>query len=193
MSIGKNFPTNYKQFLKLAKTSRRKQALPLLNRFAFRYRLAISFKGMLAEEVGATLVGYDAVTKLFLAYTAYEAVTKACKELRVYGLSSLAQNVVLDSALAARLKKNIELMDYLQSCRFSPDLTSKLALFYKSQDAHCDVSTIAFAIRNVFAHGDLTASSVGATKVGHRKALNDLAKKMLEFSDDAFSRCLVRL
>jgi hypothetical protein len=54
MANSKNLPTDYVQYSRLAKTTFKNQALPYLNRFAFRYRLAVSFKGIIAPEVGKT-------------------------------------------------------------------------------------------------------------------------------------------
>jgi hypothetical protein len=191
MANSKNLPTDYVQYLRLAKRTYKNQALPYLNRFAFRYRLAVSFKEIIAPEVGKTLVGYNTLTKIFLAYTAFEAVTKACKVLRVNGLTYLPEIVILEPKLAKKIQTNIALKSYLLSSRFNIDLNNKLNLFYN--DSIGDVSAIAFALRNVYAHGDLTASVVGAEKAKHRKNLDELATKILEFSDDAFSRCIARL
>ena len=191
MANSKNLPTDYVQYSRLAKTTFKNQALPYLNRFAFRYRLAVSFKGIIAPEVGKTLVGYNTLTKIFLAYTAYEAVISASKVLRINGLTYRPDIVILEPILAEKIKTNVALKAYLFSSHFSTDLREKLNLFYS--EPFGDVSTIASALRNVYAHGDLTASVVGAEKVKHRKNLDELATKVLEFSDDAFSRCIARL
>ena len=41
MPNAKNFPTDYDDYLILAETSTKKEALLLLNRFAFRYRFEV--------------------------------------------------------------------------------------------------------------------------------------------------------
>ena len=70
MPNSKNLPISYDDYVKLAKTTSKQSHLPMLNKFAFRYRLAESFDGMIAPKVGRTLKGYDVLTKVFLSYTA---------------------------------------------------------------------------------------------------------------------------
>ena len=62
----KYLPTDYDEYVELARLTKKDYALPLLNRFAFRYRLAESFEGMIAPDIGRTLLGYNVITKVFL-------------------------------------------------------------------------------------------------------------------------------
>jgi len=52
---------------------------------------------------------------------------------------------------------------------------------------------VAFALRNVFAHGELTASVVGTETIAKRKVFTDLAESLLDYCDDKFTLCLAKL
>ena len=70
-----NMPSAYKDYQQKLKTGTIKinaEVKRRLSRFPYRYRLAKSFVGIDAKEVGRTLIGYEAGMKVFLAYTAYE-------------------------------------------------------------------------------------------------------------------------
>ena len=126
MANDKKFPTHYTDYLRKSAITRRTDALPLLARFCNRYRLAESFEGMIAPDVGKTLVGYDVLTKIFLAYTAYEAVVKAARSLRLRDISDPALNASLNPVLAVRLRENFKLMKYLATQDFSTELKNKI-------------------------------------------------------------------
>ena len=67
-----NMPTAYKDYQrKLKKGIKHIDAdvVTRLSRIPYRYRLAKSFAGIDAQEVGKTLIGYEAGMKVFLAYT----------------------------------------------------------------------------------------------------------------------------
>jgi hypothetical protein len=52
---------------------------------------------------------------------------------------------------------------------------------------------IVYALRNIYAHGDLTASSVGTETIAKTKLFTDLANAILDYCDDRFSDCLDKL
>ena len=187
----KNLPTYFDEYVEKAKITKKSYALPQLNTFAFRYLLAESFQGMIAPEVGRTLLGYDVLTKVFLAYTAYESIVKISRKLRVINVEEIEINVIFDQPLAKRIRANNMLKSYLISHIKDVGLTTKINNFY-SASSH-DIVCVAYALRNVFAHGDLTASSVGTETIAKRKLFTDLANVVLDYCDDRFSDCLDKL
>jgi len=191
MPNAKYLPTDYDEYVDLAKLTKKDYALPLLNRFSFRYRLAESFEGMIAPDVGRTLEGYNVITKVFLAYTAYEAIVKAARRLRVYSVSTHDLNTIFDTNLASRLRQNERLVSYLVSNTQDNGLINKLKLSFNGSTS--DVLCIAYALRNIFAHGDLTATSVGTETKAKRKDFIDLANVLLDYCDDTFTLCLRKL
>jgi hypothetical protein len=191
MPNAKNLPTDYDEYVVIAKLTKKDFALPLLNRFAFRYRLAESFEGMIAPDIGRTLEGYNVITKVFLAYTAYEAVVKAARRLGVYSVLTHDLNTIFDKKLAPKLRANHKLTSFLIANTHDSGLINKLNLSFSGTTE--DVLCVAYALRNVFAHGDLTATSIGTETKAKRKDFTDLANSLLDYSDDTFTQCLERL
>ncbi len=185
------FPTNHAIFLKLAKSSYKTTALTHLTRFIFRYRLAKDFTGLKAPNVGKTLAGYDVITKIFLAYTAYEAIIKAARFLNVRSILKHELNTRLEPALAIKLRANHKLKEFLLAYPLELGLANKVKLFFDGTTS--DIICIAYSLRNIFAHGDLTASPIGTETIYKREVFTDLADAILEYCDNIFSNCLPRL
>ena len=191
MPNAKNLPNDYDAFVRLAKISHKKSAVSLLNKFSFRYRLAEDFEGLVAPNVGRTLAGYDVITKIFLAYTAYEAIVKAARNLRVYSVQSHELNTRFDSELAKKIRGNEKLKSYLLMYPHEQALANKVKLFFNGTTS--DIVCIAYALRNIFAHGELTASIVGTETIAKRKVFTELANSLLDYCDETFTLCLKKL
>ena len=191
MPNAKNLPSYYDEYVALAKLTKKDYALPLLNRFAFRYRLAESFEGIIAPDIGRTIEGYNVITKVFLAYTAYEAIVKAARRLRVHSVLTHDLNTIFDKNLASKLRGNQKLSSYLVANTYDSGLINKLNLSFSGTTE--DILCVAYALRNVFSHGDLTASSIGTETKAKRKDFNDLANALLDYCDETFTLCLKRL
>jgi hypothetical protein len=191
MPNAKNLPNDYDAFVKFAKISHKKVAVSLLNKFSFRYRLAEDFEGIVAPNVGRTLAGYNVITKVFLAYTAYEAVIKAARYLRVSSIQNIELNTCFDSALAIKIRQNEKLKSYLLAYPHEQAVANKIRHFFNGTSS--DIVCIAFALRNIFAHGELTASVVGTETIAKRKVFTDLANSLLDYCDDTFSLCVKKL
>ncbi len=191
MPNAKNLPTDYDEYVKVAKLVKTSKALPLLNRFAFRYRLAEDFEGMIAPNVGKTLAGYNVITKIFLAYTAYEAIVKAARNLRVHSVYSHELNARFEVSLAKKLRGNEKLKSCLLSYNNDTALFNKVKNFFDGTTS--DIVCVAYAIRNIFAHGDLTASIIGTETLAKRKAYSELANALLDYCDEIFTLCIERL
>lgn len=191
MPNSKNLPNDYDAFVKFAKISHKKVAVSLLNKFSFRYRLAEDFEGIVAPNVGRTLAGYNVITKVFLAYTAYEAVIKAARYLRVSSIQNIELNTCFDSALAIKIRQNEKLKSYLLAYPHEQAVANKIRHFFNGTSS--DIVCIAFALRNIFAHGELTASVVGTETIAKRKVFTDLANSLLDYCDNTFSLCVKKL
>ena len=191
MPNAKNLPNDYDAFVKFAKISHKRIAVSLLNKFSFRYRLAEDFEGIVAPNVGRTLAGYNVITKVFLAYTAYEAVIKAARYLKVSSIQNIELNTRFDSALAIKIRQNEKLKSYLLAYPHEQAVANKIKLFFHGTSS--DIVCIAFALRNIFAHGELTASVVGTETIAKRKVFTDLANSLLDYCDDTFSLCVKKL
>ena len=186
-----NYPTSYSLFKPIAELRKHKQNKKELTRFVFRYRLAKSFEGMSAKGIGRTLEGYNAVVKLFLTYTAYEQLLRASGGLNVVGILSIDRNTIIDARLAERLRKNCKLIDFLVEHSTDGTLLSKLISFRKNSNN--DVVCVAYAIRNIFAHGELTATAIGTSLKSERETLYDLADVLLNYCNENFTKCVEKL
>lgn len=186
-----NLPSNWAKFNRIKREATDLAHIAVLNRFGYRYRLAKSFNGLTAEGIGRSLLTYSALTKLFFAYTAYESLIPSANRLRSRGVEHIKLNVLLDKNIANKLRGNIKLKDLLLSYRFSDDLKPKLKLFF--DETTDDIICIAYAIRNMFAHGDLTTTDIGTGTAKDRKLLLLVADSVLEYCDEVFSDCVNRL
>lgn len=186
-----NLPSNYSRLKNLAKFTEKTTQAQMLSRFAYRYRLARSFNKLQADGVGKTLDTYSAITKLFFAYTAYEAVMSIAQKLRVRGIGNIKMHAVTDNELAVRIRKNRTLVKFIQTSDFSAELTTRLRYFFDG--TFDDVCCVAYAIRSSFAHGNLTTTDVGKGLAADRKLITDMADFLLRYSDEVFDKCLDKL
>ena len=186
-----NLPSSFKQFKATVNLRSHSENKKLLARFDYRYRLAKSFTEIIAKDIGRTIKGYNAILKVFLTYTAYEQLLKASNGLRVYGLDSIDRNRIADIELAERLRNNKQLIDFLIEYSTDSILIGQLVAFRKNKNN--DIVCVAYAIRNVFAHGELTATPIGIALKTERTTLIDLADFLLNYCNDIFTKCVEKL
>lgn len=189
--MSNSFPTSYSKFKKQLNLTKHNENKKQLIRFVFRYRLAKSFEGMIANDIGNSIKGYNAICKVFLTYTAYEQLLNSAKGLHVFGLLSVGKNYVLNKSLAEALRKNQELLNFLIEHSKDSILISQLSKFRSGKND--DVICIAYAIRNVFAHGELTATAIGTRLASQRNELFNLAEFILDYCDEIFTKCFEKL
>ena len=187
----KNLPSSFKLLKATVNLRLHSENKKLLTRFVYRYRLAKSFTEIIADDIGRTLKGYNAILKVFLTYTAYEQLLKASNGLRVYGLDGIGTNRIVDIEIAERLRKNKQLINFLIEYSTDSVLIGQLAAFRKNKNN--DIVCVAYAIRNVFAHGELTATPIGVALKDERTTLLDLADFLLNYCDDTFTKCVEKL
>ncbi len=187
-----NMPTSYTLFeekmelgIRLNKTLKKR-----LSRFPYRYRLAKSFVGIDAKEVGKTLIGYEAGMKVFLAYTAYEELIQAAKELGVPEIKSKNDNEILDKELATELIKNSQLIQLVLDNIKAEDtqIKKQIELFIRGE-TH-DILFLARAIRNLYAHGVFTATGGGVNTKAKRALYYKLADRLLRYCDRRYTNCV---
>lgn len=189
MTPSKNLPTLFPVFPNKKKRMEA-EVKGNLNRFAYRYRLAKSFIGMNAPEVGKTLAGYDALVKLFLAYTAYEEIVGPACALRIPNVKPINQNIRWSSLLAERLRKSAKLVTYLRNYHNGTALATRIEKAFNTAELWNDITCVAYGLRSAFAHGDLTPSAIGGTNKKGRALLTDLANELIDYSDELFTKCM---
>lgn len=188
-----NFPTAYDKFLRTAKLGIENRQIRLnLRRFTYRYRLAESFQGLIAPDVGRTLLGYDVITKIFLTNAAYELIVKTALLMKIRGIRSVNDCAIFNEKIAVKIRNNLALKEFLLTY---PDhsiaLRTKLVMFFG--DKTSDVTGVMYAIRNIFAHGELTATAIGTETKEKRNVLLDLADEVLDHCDELFTKCVDKL
>ena len=191
-----NMPTAYKDYQQKLKTGTIKindEVKRCLSRFPYRYRLAKSFVGIDAKEVGRTLIGYEAGMKVFLAYTAYEDLIYAALKLEIENVKDKNENTILNKELAEQLLKNKSLIDFVRNNLRAEDALLKARIEEFIRGETYDVLFLALAIRNFYAHGIFTATKGGVTKKADKALYYKLADVVLKYCDKRFTNCIRKI
>jgi len=191
-----NMPTSYKDYQQKLKAGTKRineEVKKRLSRFPYRYRLAKSFVGIDAKEVGRTLMGYEAGMKVFLAYTAYEDLIYAAQKLGIENVKDKNENTILNKELAEQLLKNNNLIEFVRENLRNEDalLKTKIEEFIRGETN--DVLFVALAIRNFYAHGIFTATKGGVTKKADKAIYFKLADVVLKYCDKRYSNCIKKI
>ncbi len=184
-------PTSFQDLRSSIYLKRNRNEKKILIRFAYRYRLARSLERTIAPHVGRTLKGYDAIHKVFLTYTAYEQIIKAANRLEIFQIYPIEINKVEDLELANRIREKEKLMKFLSLQDNDTNLSLKLKEFIKGDSN--DLSCVAYAIRNFYAHGELTPTAIGLSKEDHYDLMWDFSIFILNYCDDVFTKCVQKL
>lgn len=191
-----NMPTAYKEYQHNLKagTKRINEVIKTrLSRFPYRYRLAKSFVGIDAKEVGRTLIGYEAGMKVFLAYTAYEDLIFAAQKLGIDKVKDKNENTIINKDLAEELIKNTKLIEFVRDNLRSEDALLKARIEEFIRGETYDVLFLALAIRNFYAHGVFTATTGGITKKADKATYFKLADVVLKYCDKRFTNCIKKI
>ena len=185
----KHFPKDSVLLKAISKKISDKQLKACLTRYTYRYRLAVAFEGLQASNVEKrTLAGYSCVTKLFLAYTAYDEIREA--ERLLIGKIKKRFHKIFDFHTANKLRRNLQLRELLINsvAVFDKTLVDSVGKFYDNNNN--EVMCIATAIRNCYAHGDFTASGANLRTVKERASVDKLTEVVLMKSNEIFSEML---
>jgi hypothetical protein len=191
-----NMPSSYQKYQQNLQTGNIKinaEVKKRLSRFPFRYRLAKSFVGIDAKEVGRTLIGYEAGMKVFLAYTAYEDLIYAAQKLGIENVLDKNENTIVNKELADKLIKNTKLIEFVRENLRSEDVLLKVRIEEFIRRETNDVLFLASAIRNFYAHGVFTATTGGVTKKADKVLYYRLADEVLKYCDKRFKNCVKKI
>ena len=177
-------PRSWRKFVAL-KASCSASEFAAFSRFRARYKLAHGLDSITVDGLSqATAESYLVALRVTLAYTALEALETA--------LSTGPGTQVHNSKLLKRLlhERNSDMCKALLRSidpKFHPKEREK---FQKLLDGESkNLRSAAYAIRNLMAHGVLTANRLGLDKSkARRKLLEDLADCVLTTADTRFSK-----
>ena len=183
-------PSACHQFMAIRSSIKNKSISQSLNIFCFRYRLAKSFIGINAKEVGRTIIGYEAGMKVFLAYSAYENLIDAAYKLGVENVKKKYENQIMNKELSVQLMKKTELIRFISDNLRQKDdwLKAKVEDFIRGNNN--DVLFIALAIRNLYAHGVFTSTKGGVKNKLDKELYFRLADEVLKYCDKRFKNCV---
>jgi hypothetical protein len=178
-----------------------------LARFPYRYRFAKSFNQIDADTAikTRTLIGYEAGMKIFLAYTCYEQIVYVANYLKIDGVNAKAFNEVINNEITTKLHKNKSFMNMIveayemgiteeiesEKNRNATILSNSLDKFINNKSA--DVLCLAYAIRNLYAHGEFTGGGAGVTNNTTRNLLYEIAEEVLSYSNKIYTQCLEKI
>lgn len=185
----KHFPKDSILLKEISKKITDSSIKACLTRYTYRYRLAVAFEGLQASAVDKrTLAGYSCVTKLFLAYTAYDEIREA--ERLLLEKKKKQFHKVFAFHVANKLRRNEKLKILLSNsvAVSDPTLINSIKNFYDNNNN--EVMCIATAIRNCYAHGDFTASGSNLRTIKERSTIEKLTNTVLEKSNEIFSEIL---
>jgi len=202
-------PTDYAKHKKLKEkiNTLSNVVIRKLQRFPYRYRFAKSFNQIEADTAikTRTLIGYEAGMKVFLAYTCYEQIVYVANNLKIDGVNAKAFNEVLNNEITTKLHKNKSFMKMIKEAydigifeeidndtqRVSTNLSNSLDKFMK--DKSSDILCLAYAIRNLYAHGEFTGGGSGVTNNTVKKLFFDIAEEILNYTDSLYTECLNKI
>ena len=174
---------------------------PTINRFQARYQFSRKYKGIDADLKDKTLNGYSKIFHVFLAHSAFDALIKGADELaqrkespifvdvkmnrhnhlmidddiandlrKVKGMGQILTEYADNDTRVARLKAFYDI-DYTESELLNPRLMNARNSVKNSNN----LLVVASAVRNLVAHGQLSATGANAVTKKNAKAIENLA------------------
>ncbi len=188
----------WSKFLKESKI----ENTPTINRFQARYQFSRKYKGINADLKEDTLNGYSKIFHVFLAHSAFDALVKGADELAKREKSPIVvdlkmdknNHLMIDDEIANELRKVIGMGEILTAYADNEIRIARLKAFYnieytedelqnvklmKARDTvenSNNLLVVASAIRNLVAHGQLSATGANAVTKKNAKAIENLAK-----------------
>jgi hypothetical protein len=175
---------------------------PTLNRFAARYKLSRKFRGIDANLAASTLRGYSNIFHVFLAHSAFDALVKGAIELKERKEKAMFVDIgidknnypMFDDDLADEIRKIKGLAEVLIEYADNEKRIVRLKEFFRVPYSEKEYSNqkvikarneiseernllvVASAIRNVVAHGQLSATGANAVTMKNAATFEKLAK-----------------
>ena len=155
------------------------------SRYRARYKLACGLSAIEVQGLAQnTVESYFVELRVTLAYTALESLETA--------LAVGRETQVIDAKILTQLldKRNSDMCNALLESISTKDHSKERLQFQKLLNGEFrNLRIAAYAIRNLMAHGVLTANRLGLDKSkSRRKLLNDIANCVFNTADDRFTK-----
>ncbi|NBY14739.1 MAG: hypothetical protein EBQ72_00070, partial [Actinobacteria bacterium] len=152
-------PTSWKKFVAL-KASYSASEFAAFSRFRARYKLARGLESITVERMAqATVDSYFVALRVTLAYTALESLESA---LLVGPGTQVTDEKLLEQLLAERNSEMCEALLNSIDPKFHPNEREKFQKLLDGESKNLRIA--AYAVRNLMAHGVLTANRLGLDK-----------------------------
>lgn len=175
---------------------------PTINRFQARYQFSRKYKGINADLKKDTLNGYSKIFHVFLAHSAFDALVKGADELAKREKSPIVVDLKMDKnnhlmindEIANELRKVKGMGEILTAYADNEIRIARLKAFYNIEYTEDELQNVklmkvretvensnnllvvASAIRNLVAHGQLSATGANVIKKKNAEAIENLAK-----------------
>ncbi len=159
-----------------------------LRQFFARYVLAKGFKGLKITDISPrTLRGYDAMFKVQIAYSAFDALLEgvALFSHRSDLEYKRFKHKIINPELANSIRANNENLILVSISHANSTFARQLESVYSARSDN--VMHIASAIRHLSAHGLLTVNGARLDLAKNVKDLNILADLVIKYTDDLFT------
>jgi len=154
-----------------------------LNRFAARFRLGRSYRGLNLEGYPeSSVTAYSSVLGVFFAYSALEQLYVAVGQP---GDTILDVWAIYDPNLSAHLRKSSKILSFLQT-QVNDKLAERIEKFTAYRDDNLLV--LAAAVRQLVAHGIMTIHSGGVTPETVQNFCHILTSSVYLKSEECFKK-----
>lgn len=181
-------PSQYAEYKKIKKDVGDEKIAKIMHIFPYRYRLAKAFRGVIAPELGRSLMGYEAGLKVTLAYTAFENIHKVAKRLRIKSDENTNIDIRNSEVVMSQIIKNDRLKFLLKQNVEKKHHFIELEKCFSGSNKN--LIPIARAIRNKFTHGAFTAGGAGLSTKASTMLMNNVADELLIHCDELFTMCV---
>jgi formyltetrahydrofolate synthetase len=107
------------------------------------------------------------------------------------GFGLLRDRAAKAEELKQKIKEYIESLPENQQKELAERAKAQLKEFEDNKNN--DITCIAYAIRNIYAHGDLTPTAMKIRSIKRGKIFFDLADFLLEYCDEIFTKVIDKL
>ncbi len=190
----KNYPKDYASFHALVDSGHKQSQMGFhvstdeVYRFTNRFRVAKAFLGIkLDNYTPNTVIGYDSLFKVFLAYSAFELFLKIIgkKQYTVMGMLT-PYKPANHIAVVLQKDKGKQFYTFVHHYLDNPNHKKNLKDVYDGNSQN--ITYIASSIRHIFAHGHLSAHANNCNPLTVKEVCNNVFDFHMKVMDDEFSK-----